>query len=109
MSIDAIHIAQRAERAVLPLLTELLAPGEQENRIALGELYAGDEYIQVQLVAPAAPRSALDDDSVMGTSAGDIWRKPDGNAGQAGRRAGCAGFVWGGQNHRRQPERLGRC
>ena len=35
---------------MLPLLTELLATGEQENRIALGELYAGDEYIQVQLV-----------------------------------------------------------
>lgn len=31
MSIDAIHIAQRAERAVLPLLTELLASGEQEK------------------------------------------------------------------------------
>ena len=43
MSIDAIHIAERAERAVLPLLTELLATGEQENRIALGELYSGDE------------------------------------------------------------------
>lgn len=48
MSIDAIHIAKRA---VLPLLTELLATGEQENRIALGELYSGDEYIQVQLLA----------------------------------------------------------
>lgn len=38
MSIDAIHIAQRA---VLPLLTELLASGEQENRIAPGDLYRG--------------------------------------------------------------------
>lgn len=53
MSIDAIHIAKRA---VLPLLTELLATGEQENRIALGELYSGDEYIQVQLVVTSRPR-----------------------------------------------------
>ena len=66
MSIDAIHIAQRAERAVLPLLTELLASNEQENRIALGELYSGDHYIQVQLVVTSCPADLLDDDSVMG-------------------------------------------
>lgn len=106
MSIDAIHIAKRA---VLPLLTELLATGEQENRIALGELYSGDEYIQVQLVVTSRPADLLDDDSVMGMRHERHLCKPDGNAGQAGRRAGCAGFVWGGQNHRRQPERLGRC
>ena len=68
MSIDAIHIAKRAERAVLPL-TELLATGEQENRIALGELYSGDEYIQVQLVVTSRPADLLDDDSVMGDEA----------------------------------------
>lgn len=66
MSIDAIHIAKRAERAVLPLLTELLASSEQVNRIALGELYSGDEYIQVQLVVTSRPADLLDDDSVMG-------------------------------------------
>lgn len=69
MSIDAIHIAKRAERAVLPLLTELLASTEQTNRIALGELYAGDEYIQVQLVVTSRPADLLDDDSVMGDEA----------------------------------------
>ncbi|HDN9016792.1 hypothetical protein GVO02_01590 [Aeromonas caviae] len=69
MSIDAIHIAKRAERAVLPLLTELLASTEQTNRIALGELYSGDEYIQVQLVVTSCPADLLDDDSVMGDEA----------------------------------------
>ena len=66
MRIDAIHIAKRAERAVLPLLTELLASTEQTSRIALGELYSGDEYIQVQLVVTSRPADLLDDDSVMG-------------------------------------------
>lgn len=66
MSIDAIHIAKRAERAVMPLLTELMASGEQENRITLGGLYSGDEYIQVQLVVTSRPADLLDDDSVMG-------------------------------------------
>ena len=69
MSIDAIHIAKRAERAVLPLLTELLASTEQTSRIALGELYSGDEYIQVQLVVTSCPADLLDDDSVMGDEA----------------------------------------
>ncbi|MNU11339.1 hypothetical protein D3C72_2591040 [compost metagenome] len=54
---------------MLPLLTELLATGEQENRIALGELYSGDEYIQVQLVVTSRPADLLDDDSVMGDEA----------------------------------------
>lgn len=66
MSIDAIHIAKLAEQAVLPLLTELLAGNEQANRIALGELYSGDQYIQVQLVVTSCPADLLDDDSVMG-------------------------------------------
>ncbi|WCH28831.1 hypothetical protein [Aeromonas salmonicida] len=69
MSFDAIHIAQRAELAVLPLLTELLASGEQENRIALGELYSGDQYIQVQLIVTSKQEDLLDDDSVMGDEA----------------------------------------
>lgn len=69
MTIDAIHIAQRAEQVVLPLLTELLASGEQENRIALGELYSGDQYIQVQLIVTSKQEDLLDDDSVMGDEA----------------------------------------
>ncbi|MGL5070158.1 MAG: hypothetical protein ACRC61_02705 [Aeromonas salmonicida] len=69
MSIDAIHIAQRAELALLPLLTELLISGEQENRIALGELYSGDQYIQVQLIVTSKQEELLDDDSVMGDEA----------------------------------------
>jgi hypothetical protein len=69
MSIDAIHIAKRAEQAVLPLLTELLASNEEENRIALGELYSGDQYIQVQLVVTSKQEDLMDDDSVMGDEA----------------------------------------
>lgn len=69
MSIDAIHIAQRAELTLLPLLTELLASGEQENRIALGALYSGGQYIQVQLIVTSRPEDLLDDDSVMGDEA----------------------------------------
>lgn len=69
MSIDAIHIAQRAELTLLLLLTELLASGEQENRIALGALYSGGQYIQVQLIVTSRPEDLLDDDSVMGDEA----------------------------------------
>ena len=49
MSIDAIHIAKRAERAVLPLLTELLATGELVVQL-LAELNQGDGLRREDLV-----------------------------------------------------------
>ncbi|MGL5225129.1 MAG: hypothetical protein ACRC8Q_07415 [Aeromonas sp.] len=69
MSLDAIDIAKRDERAVMPLMTELLASHEQTNRIALGELYDGERYIQVQLVVTCKPEDLMDDDFVMGDKA----------------------------------------
>ncbi|MGL5036694.1 MAG: hypothetical protein ACRC6F_02995 [Aeromonas sp.] len=65
MSLDAIDIAARAEQVVLPLLAELLASEEQENRIALGELYSGEQCIQVQLVVTRNSADLMDADSVM--------------------------------------------
>jgi hypothetical protein len=65
MSLDAIEIARRAEHAVLPLLSELFESGVESNRIGLGALYSGDQYLQVQLVITANPAELLDDDLLM--------------------------------------------
>lgn len=48
------------------LPARLRASTAQANRIALGELHSGDQYIQVQLVVTSRPEDLLDDDCVMG-------------------------------------------
>lgn len=60
-------IAERAAEALPSLLCELRESGADSNRIALGELHTGDEYLQIQLVVTANQGELLDDDHVMGS------------------------------------------
>lgn len=60
-------IGQRAESVLAQLLVELRESGSDSNRIALGDLHSGDEYLQIQLVVTANPAELLDDDHVMGS------------------------------------------
>jgi hypothetical protein len=66
---DAVKIASLAPKVIEGLLAEMFAAHAEDNRIALGELYSGDEYIQVQLVVTSKPADLLDDDLVMGDEA----------------------------------------
>lgn len=59
-------IGRRAEQILPDLLVELRESGSDCNRIALGELHTGAEYLQIQLVVTANPADLLDDDHVMG-------------------------------------------
>lgn len=60
---DAIKIARQAPKLVEGLLADMFAASAEENRIALGGVYAGQQYIQIQLVATCNPAALLDDDS----------------------------------------------
>ena len=53
------------QEVIEDLLAEMFAARAEDNRIALGALYSGDEYIQVQLVVTSKPADLLDDDLVM--------------------------------------------
>lgn len=66
---DAIKIASQAPKVIEGLLAEMFASRAEDNRIALGELYSGDEYIQVQLVVTSKHADLLNDDLVMGDEA----------------------------------------
>ncbi|MFL9705974.1 hypothetical protein [Aeromonas veronii] len=66
---DAIKIANQAPKVIEGLLAEMFSARAEDNRIALGALYSGDEYIQVQLVVTNKPADLLDDDLVMGDEA----------------------------------------
>lgn len=66
---DAIKIANQAPKVIEGLLAEMFAACAEDNRIALGALYSGNEYIQVQLVVTSKPADLLDDDLVMGDEA----------------------------------------
>ncbi|MNJ66383.1 hypothetical protein D3C77_624560 [compost metagenome] len=41
----------------------MFAANAEDNRIALGGVYSGQQYIQIQLVATCNPAALLDDDS----------------------------------------------
>lgn len=60
---DAIKIARQAPKLVEGLLADMFAANAEENRIALGGIYSGQQYIQLQLVATCNPAALLDDDS----------------------------------------------
>ncbi|MFM4852046.1 hypothetical protein [Aeromonas caviae] len=60
---DAIKIARQAPKLVEGLLADMFAANAEDNRIALGGIYSGQQYIQLQLVATCNPASLLDDDS----------------------------------------------
>ncbi|MGL6605284.1 hypothetical protein [Aeromonas hydrophila] len=60
---DAIKIARQAPKLVEGLLADMFAVNAEDNRIALGGIYSGQQYIQLQLVATCNPAALLDDDS----------------------------------------------
>lgn len=60
---DAITIARQAPKLVEGLLADMFAANAEDNRIALGGVYSGQQYIQIQLVATSNPAELLDDGS----------------------------------------------
>ncbi|MFM4913257.1 hypothetical protein [Aeromonas dhakensis] len=60
---DAIKIARQAPKVVEGLLADMFTANAEDNRIALGGIYSGQQYIQLQLVATCNPAALLDDDS----------------------------------------------
>jgi len=60
---DAIKIARQAPKLVEGLLADMFAANAEDNRIALGGIYSGQQYIQLQLVATCNPAALLDDES----------------------------------------------
>jgi len=60
---DAIKIARQAPKLIEGLLADMFAANAEDNRIALGGVYSGQQYIQIQLVATCNPAALLDDDS----------------------------------------------
>lgn len=60
---DAIKIARQAPQLIEGLLADMFAANAEDNRIAMGGVYAGQQYIQIQLVATCNPAALLDDDS----------------------------------------------
>lgn len=59
---DIIKIARQAPKVVEGLLADMFAANAEDNRIALGGVYSGQQYIQLQLVATSNPTDLLDDD-----------------------------------------------
>lgn len=60
---DAIKIVRQAPKLIEGLLADMFAANAEDNRIALGGVYSGQQYIQIQLVATCNPAALLDDDS----------------------------------------------
>ncbi|MCP1600711.1 hypothetical protein J2S82_002668 [Aeromonas caviae] len=60
---DAINIVRQAPKLIEGLLADMFAANAEDNRIALGGVYSGQQYIQIQLVATCNPAALLDDDS----------------------------------------------
>lgn len=61
---DAIKIAHEAPKHIEALLTEMFAANAEDNRIALGGVYSGQQYIQIQLVVTSKPADLMDEDYV---------------------------------------------
>ncbi|MNJ36128.1 hypothetical protein D3C77_309010 [compost metagenome] len=58
---DAIKIAKEAPKYVEGLLTDMFAANAEDNRVCLDGVYAGQQYIQIQLVATSNPAALMDD------------------------------------------------
>ena len=58
---DAIKIAKEAPKYVEGLLADMFAANAEDNRVCLGRVYAGQQYIQIQLVATSNPAALMDD------------------------------------------------
>lgn len=60
---DAIKIARQAPALIEGLLADMFAANAEDNRVCMGGVYAGQQYIQIQLVATCDPAALLDDNS----------------------------------------------
>lgn len=58
---DAIQIAKTAPAHIEGLLAELFAAKAEDNRVCLGGVYSGAQYIQIQLVVTSNPAQLMDD------------------------------------------------
>lgn len=68
---DAIKIAKEAPKHIEGLLAEMFAANAEDNRICLGGVYSGQQYIQIQLVATSDPAALLDEDYIDDDFIGD--------------------------------------
>lgn len=59
---DAIKIAKEAPKHIEGLLAEMFAANAEDNRICLGGVYSGQQYIQIQLVVTSNPAALMDDE-----------------------------------------------
>ena len=60
---DAIKIARQAPKYIEELLADMFAARAEDNRVCLGGVYSGQQYIQIQLVVTCDPAALLDDGS----------------------------------------------
>lgn len=60
---DAIRIAKEAPKHIEGLLADMFAANADDNRVCLGGVYSGQQYIQIQLVVTSNPAALLDDNS----------------------------------------------
>lgn len=58
---DAIKIARQAPKLIEGLLADMFAAQAEDNRICLGGLHSGQQYIQIHLVATSNPATLMDD------------------------------------------------
>ncbi|WP_236091743.1 hypothetical protein [Aeromonas salmonicida] len=58
---DAIKIARQAPKLIEGLLADMFAARAEDNRICLGGLHSGQQYIQIHLVATSNPATLMDD------------------------------------------------
>ena len=58
---DAIKIAKEAPKYVVGLLTEMFAANAEDNRVCLGGVHSGQQYIQIQLVVTSNPAALMDE------------------------------------------------
>ncbi|MNQ70463.1 hypothetical protein D3C85_851030 [compost metagenome] len=61
---DAIKIAKEAPKHIEGLLADMFAANAEDNRVCLGGVYSGLQYIQIQLVVTSNPATLMDEDYV---------------------------------------------
>lgn len=69
---DAIKIAKEAPKHIEGLLADMFAANAEDNRLCLGGVYAGQQYIQIQLVVTSNPAALLDEDYIDDDCIGEI-------------------------------------
>lgn len=58
---DAIRIAKEAPKHIEGLLADMFAANADDNRVCLGGIYAGQQYIQIQLVVNSNQATLMDE------------------------------------------------